>query len=496
MHEDSFALNGDNLTLDNFKSITQCNSNVELTLSSQNRIEHSANIVQEILNSNKRIYGITTGFGYLQEVNISLSDVGILQENLIKSHAAGIGPNFSKEIVRGIMALQINKFAKGYSGIRSEVIEYLIKFLNHGITPNVPSKGSLGASGDLAPLAHLSLVLLGRGSASFSNRQMSGLEALSEIGLKPLKLVAKEGLALLNGTQAMTSIAALSTIESLYLVKIANICTALSMEVHQGNIDSLHPLIHQARPHTGQIRSAESIHKHLEGSKRIKQLIGHQDSYSLRCAPVVHGAVYDTLEHAKKIIEIEMNSSTDNPLIFSTETVLSGGNFHGEPIALILDFLAIALTELGTIAERRIERLLNPSLSKLPPFLSSGSGLNSGFMIAQYTAAALVSENKQLATPAAVDNIPVSANQEDHVSMGMNSANKLRQIINNLQNIFAIELLCVAQAIDMAEIHEDISPKNKEIFTKIRESISFLDKDRELSPDIEKCTALIQNHSF
>ena len=368
--------------------------------------------------------------------------------------------------------------------------------MNHDITPNVPSKGSLGASGNLAPLAHLSLVLLGKGSALFRNQQINGTQALNEIGLKPLKLVAKEGLALLNGTQAMTSIAALSTFESYYLVKIANIATALSMEVHQGNIDSLHPLIHQARPHPGQIRSAEMIYQYLEGSKRIKQLIGHQDSYSLRCAPVVHGAVYDTLEHAKRIIEVEMNSSTDNPLIFSPETVLSGGNFHGEPIAFILDFLSIALTELGTIAERRIERLMNPSLSKLPPFLSSGSGLNSGFMIAQYTAAALVSENKQLATPAVVDSIPVSANQEDHVSMGMNSANKLRQIIDNLHNILAIELLCVTQAINLAEIQEIISPKNQEIFTKIRNMIPFLDKDRELSPDIEKCASLIKDHLF
>ena len=496
MHADFIALNGDNLTLDNFKSITKLKSNVELTVSARERIERSSNIVREILKKKKKIYGITTGFGYLQEVNIPLSDVEALQVNLIRSHSAGVGPNFAKEIVRGIMALQINKFAKGHSGIRTHVVEYLIKFLNHDITPNVPSKGSLGASGDLAPLAHLSLVLLGKGSALFRNQQINGTQALNEIGLKPLKLVAKEGLALLNGTQAMTSIAALSTFESYYLVKIANIATALSMEVHQGNIDSLHPLIHQARPHPGQIRSAEMIYQYLEGSKRIKQLIGHQDSYSLRCAPVVHGAVYDTLEHAKRIIEVEMNSSTDNPLIFSPETVLSGGNFHGEPIAFILDFLSIALTELGTIAERRIERLMNPSLSKLPPFLSSGSGLNSGFMIAQYTAAALVSENKQLATPAVVDSIPVSANQEDHVSMGMNSANKLRQIIDNLHNILAIELLCVTQAINLAEIQEIISPKNQEIFTKIRNMIPFLDKDRELSPDIEKCASLIKDHLF
>jgi histidine ammonia-lyase len=496
MNEKPIVLNGDNLTIYDLYAVAKNDQKVELTSNAKKQIEHSAQIVKEILKEEKKVYGITTGFGYLQKISISLDNVEKLQENLITSHSAGVGTKLSKDIVRGMMLLQINKFARGHSGIRIKVVDYLLNFLNGGVTPVIPSQGSLGASGDLAPLAHLSSVLLGRGSVLYQGSQISGHEALEKIGKKPLKLFAKEGLALLNGTQAMTSIAAISLIESYYLMKIANIAVALSMDVHKGNIDCLNPLVHQARPHVGQMYTADTILNFLKGSKRVQQLIGHQDSYSLRCAPIVHGAVYDTLEHAKKVIEVEMNSSTDNPLIFSPDQVFSGGNFHGEPIALVLDFLAIALTELGNIAERRIERILNPELSNLPAFLAPESGLNSGMMITQYTAAALASENKQLATPASIDNISVSANQEDHVSMGMNSANKILRIISNLQNILAIELLCAIQAVDLAKIQNDISPECKKIYDIIRSHIQYLDKDRELSPDINKCASLIQNHSI
>lgn len=496
MSEKSIVLNGDNLTIDDLYAVAKEDQAVKLASNAKKKIESSAQIVQKILKEEKKVYGITTGFGYLQKVSISLDNVENLQENLILSHSAGVGKKLSKDIVRGMMALQINKFARGHSGIRLKVVDYLIKFLNCGVTPIIPSQGSLGASGDLAPLAHLSSVLLGKGSVTYQNSQISGREVLEKIGEKPIKLFAKEGLALLNGTQAMTSIAGISLIESFYLLKIANIAVAMSMEIHKGNLDCLNPLVHQARPHEGQINTAEAILSYLDGSNRVQQLIGHQDSYSLRCAPIVHGAVYDTLEHAKKVIEVEMNSSTDNPLIFSLNDVFSGGNFHGEPIALVLDFLAIALTELGNISERRIERLLNPELSNLPAFLAPESGLNSGMMITQYTAAALASENKQLATPASVDNIPVSANQEDHVSMGMNSANKLLRIVSNLQNILAIELLCAAQAIDLGKIQNDISPACKEIHDIIRSHIDYLDKDREISPDIVKCVSLIKEQSF
>ena len=484
-------INGENLSIMDLYKIAVEHQQTEISKTALKKVENSAQIVQDILRNDKRVYGVTTGFGYLQDVKISIDETKKLQEQLIVSHSAGVGSCLPQEVVRGMMALQVNKFARGHSGIRTEVINYLINMLNNNITPEVPSKGSLGASGDLAPLAHLSLVLIGKGFARKGNQRMTGEEALTTINLKPIKLIAKEGLALLNGTQAMTSIAALSIVESQYLMRVANIVTSLSMEVHQGNIDSLNPLIHEARPHKGQIKTANSILKMLEGSQRVQQLSAHQDPYTLRCVPAVHGAIVDTIEYARKVIEVEMNSSTDNPLLFSEDEIFSGGNFHGEPIAFILDFLAIALTDLGNISERRIERLLNPSLSRLPAFLTKNGGLNSGFMIAQYTAAALTSENKLLASPASVDTISVSANQEDHVSMGMNAANKLNQLLLNLIQILSIELLCVIQAIDLAEIKTQISASNREIYEIVRKHIPKLEEDRELSVDIEKAISLI-----
>ena len=492
MIEKNFELTGENLTIDELYEIMKNRFEVKLSGSAQDEINRSAQIVQAILADKKRIYGITTGFGYLQKVKISLNDTKKLQENLIVSHSAGVGSELSHDIVRGMMALQINKFARGHSGIRLDVVDYLLKLLNNNIIPSIPSKGSLGASGDLAPLAHLSLVLLGKGYAYHNGKMMTGEDALKSINLNPLELIAKEGLALLNGTQAMTSVTALSIKNAYYLVKIANIATALSMEIHEGNLDCLHPLIHQARPHSGQIEAARMILGYLEGSQRVQQLIGRQDAYSIRCAPAVHGAVYDTIEHAKRVTEIEMNASTDNPLLFSVDQIYSGGNFHGEPIAFILDFLGIAITELGNISERRIERLLNPTLSNLPAFLTANTGLNSGLMIAQYTAVALTSEKRQLSTPASIDTIPVSANQEDHVSMGMNAANKLIKIIDNLQYILGIELLCAGQAIDLADIKDKLSPQCKEVYRAIRSHVSYMDQDRELAPDIELCASLIK----
>ncbi|MCK4848636.1 MAG: histidine ammonia-lyase [Candidatus Heimdallarchaeota archaeon] len=484
-------LDGENLTIKDFSAIVEQKFSVKLSSNAEDKIKSSSLIVQKVLKEKKRVYGVTTGFGYLQKVSISLDDTEKLQENLILSHSAGIGPELSREVVRGMMILQVNKFAKGYSGIRLEVVEYLIKMINNDITPFVPSQGSLGASGDLVPLAHLSSVLIGRGTAYVNGKRIEGRKSLEKIGLKPIKLSAKEGLALLNGTQGMTSIGCISIDEAMYLWKIANIAVALSMEVHQGNLDCLNPLIHRARPHEGQLNAARMILNQLKDSKQTEEFVGRQDSYSIRCAPAVHGAVFDTIEHTKKVIEIEMNSSTDNPLVFSSKNILSGGNFHGEPIAFALDFLGIALAEIGNISERRIELLLNPALSNLPAFLSPKSGLNSGLMIAHYTAAALASENKHHALPASIDTIPVSANQEDHVSMGMISANKLEIIIRNLRNILAIELLCVVQAIDLSEIQSEISPSNQKIYSIIRSQIPKLNNDRELTPDIEKCSKLI-----
>ncbi|MHA2053703.1 MAG: histidine ammonia-lyase [Candidatus Hodarchaeales archaeon] len=496
MNKTPVEINGENLSIEDLNAIAVGHHEAKISEKALRKIKMSAQIVQDILRKDKRVYGVTTGFGYLQEVKITIDETKKLQENLIVSHSAGVGPCLPNEVVRGMMVLQINKFARGHSGIRSKIVNYLKDMLNGDITPEVPSKGSLGASGDLAPLAHLSLVLIGKGFAKKGNLRMTGGDALAEINLKPIKLIAKEGLALLNGTQAMTSIAGLSIIQSQYLVRIANITTSLSMEVHRGNIDSLNPLIHEARPHKGQMKTAETILQMVEGSQCVQEISAHQDPYTLRCVPAVHGAITDTIEHSRKIIEVEMNSSTDNPLLFSDEEIFSGGNFHGEPIAFVLDFMSIALAELGNISERRIERLLNPSLSNLPAFLTKNGGLNSGFMIAQYTAAALTSENKLLAVPASVDTISVSADQEDHVSMGMNAANKLSRLITNLTHVLAIELLCVIQAIDLANIRHKLSPFNQEIYDIVRKQISLLEEDRELSPDIEKAVSLIDSKTL
>ncbi|NHJ01979.1 MAG: histidine ammonia-lyase [Candidatus Heimdallarchaeota archaeon] len=489
-------LDGEHLGIKDFISVVRAKNKIDLSKTAIQNINHSYEIIKTILAEKRRIYGVTTGFGYLQDVIISPDDSKKLQENLVKSHASGVGDNFPIEVVRGMMLLEINKFARGNSGVNPQVVELLIKMLNCGITPIVPSKGSLGASGDLAPLAHLALVLIGRGHALYKGLQYSGSEVLKLANLSPLSLGSKDGLALLNGTQAMTSIGALTVFDARYLLHIANLAAILSMEVHQANIDCLNSLIHDARPHAGQIAVAKEMRASLEGSKRIRKNIGRQDSYSLRCSPIVHGASLDTINYVKRIIQIEMNASTDNPLIFSVDEIYSGGNFHGQPVALAMDFLGIAMAEVGNISERRVERLLNPTLSNLPAFLTPHSGLNSGFMIAQYTAAALVSENKTLAVPASVDSIPVSANQEDHVSMGTIAATQTEKIIRNLEYILAIELLCVCQAIDLSEAVEFLSPSSKGIYEQIRKKVPRLVHDRELTPDIVSCVQMIQKREL
>ena len=496
MSKSLIELNGESLTVEDIVNVSRKYIPVEISHTSIKKIKKSADIVKRILEEKKQVYGVNTGFGYLQNVTISLEDAQKLQKNLILSHSSGVGSELPHEVVRGVMLLQLNKFARGHSGIRWEVVSLLVELLKRNIIPVVPSKGSLGASGDLAPLAHLSSVLIGYGEADYNQKRFSGKEALKLANLEPLTLQAKEGLALLNGTQVMVSLAGLAIFDSEYLIKIANIATALSMEIHRANIDCLHPKIHNARPHKGQIQIAKSLLKYLSGSKRVRQNVGFQDSYSLRCVPAVHGASLDTISYAKSVVETEMNSSTDNPLIFARDQIFSGGNFHGQPIALVMDYLGIAVAELGNISERRVEKLLNPTLSSLPAFLSPKSGLNSGLMITQYTAAALVSENKILASPASVDSIPVSANQEDHVSMGTIAARKARKITENVQYILAVELLCAAQAIDLAGIKDQISEKSLRSYQIIREKIPELYQDRELAPDIKLCFEMIKNSLF
>ncbi|NNL75742.1 MAG: histidine ammonia-lyase, partial [Desulfobacterales bacterium] len=432
----------------------------------------------------------------LSDVVISKKDTRRLQENILMSHAAGVGEPLDEQTVRAVMALRIKDLARGHSGIRLETVQHLVALLNWGVCPVIPRKGSVGASGDLAPLAHLALVLLGRGEAFYKGRRISGRQVLSKCGLTPIQLESGEGLALVNGTQVMTAIGALGVYDAIRLSKMTDIAAAMSLEVLMGSRTEFNKKIHLVRPHPGQATAADNMERIIQNSEIItshKDCSQIQDAYTLRCSPQVHGATKDAIDYCRNVIQTEMNSSTNNPLIFSdSQDFLLGGNFHGQPVALALDFLSIAVSELANISERRIERLVNPMLSGLPAFLVSDGGLNSGFMIAQYTAAALVSENKVLCHPASVDSIPTSANKEDHVSMGTISARQCREVIKNTENVIAIELLCAAQALDL---FTNLKPGDGTLaaYQVIREAISPLETDRVLSKDIANMKELIRS---
>ncbi len=496
-------IDGESLRLEDIIKVAVEKESIELSSISKEKVEVSREYVNKIIENNEVVYGVTTGFGKFCNVNISSQDTRDLQVNLIRSHSAGVGEYLSEDAVRAMMLLRANALAKGYSGIRYSTLQTLIDMLNKGVIPRVPSQGSLGASGDLVPLAHMVLVMIGEGEALYKGRVMPGKEAMQLAGIMPVTLEAKEGLALINGTQAMTAIGSLALAEAINLSRIADISAALTFEALNGVIDAFDENVNLVRPHKGQIECARNMRKLLEGS----QFVTHQgnpkvqDAYTLRCIPQVHGAVRDALEHIKEIVEIEMNSATDNPLIFpESDVVISGGNFHGEPIAINMDYMGIAVSELASIAERRIERLVNPSLNEgLPAFLVDNGGLNSGLMIAQYTAASLVSENKTLATPASVDSIPSSANQEDHVSMGTIAARKARRIVENTRNVLAIELLCAAQAIDLRlkeNKGKEMGKGTKEAYRLIREKVKYIDKDRGLSEDIKNLADDICNNEL
>lgn len=484
------------MTLDHLVQIARKKTEVRLTRSAIDRISANRECIENWVRQEERIYGITTGFGALSEVAISRGNTRRLQENILKSHSAGAGELFDEASVRAMMALRLKDAARGHSAMTLNSVNMLITMLNKGVYPAVPQKGSVGASGDLVPLAHIALVLLGEGDAFFEDRQISGMEALSICGLKPVKLNPGEGLALVNGTQVMTAVGAMAVHDARKLNKIADISAAMSLEVLMGSRTEFNPLIHKIRPHTGQRIAAENMLKITHNSEIIsshQDCKRIQDAYTLRCSPQVHGAIKDTVNYTAGVVETEMNSSTNNPLIFSEENkYLSGGNFHGEPVALVMDFLAIGMAELANISERRIERLVNPNLSGLPAFLVKDGGLNSGFMIAQYTAAALVSENKVLCHPASVDSIPTSANKEDHVSMGTIAARKAREVIRNVESVIAIELLCSAQALDLFTNHR---PGNGVLvaYRAIREYVSHMETDRFLSRDIAAVVNLIQS---
>ncbi|WP_036223408.1 histidine ammonia-lyase [Mesoaciditoga lauensis] len=424
---------------------------VELSEEAKERIRESRKKVERFLESDNPMYGINTGFGALANVKIDKDDINQLQINLVRSHSAGVGPVFREDEVRAMMLLRVFSLARGYSGVREEVVEGLINLLNHRITPFVPSQGSVGASGDLAPLAHIALVLMGEGYAFYKGEKVKALQALKAEGLKPVKYEAKEGLALTNGAQAITAVLALTVHDSRVLFESALVSAAMAIDALKGSTTPFDARIHELRPHSGQIYVAQKLRDYLKGSE-IRASHLHcskvQDAYSLRAAPQVLGAVKDTIDYVEKVTLTEMNSVTDNPLIFD-DGALSGGNFHGEPVALVADFLGIALSELANITERRIDRLVNPLVSGLPSFLATGkSGLNSGMMIWQYTAASLVSENKVLAHPASVDSIPTSAYQEDHVSMGTIAARKARMIFENTAKVIAIESMLASRAVN------------------------------------------------
>lgn len=494
------SLDGNSLTIaDLYSAATNSKEKTSLAPSAKKAMQKSRALVEEWIRSGEVVYGVTTGFGEFANVKISTDKIELLQKNLIESHAAGAGEPLPPEVVRAMMILRINALAKGFSGIRVETVEFIIKFFNAGLIPVVPSQGSVGSSGDLVQLAHLVLAFMGKGK-TFSPKKQAVINsslALQQANLKPLKLSAKEGLALINGTQMMTAFASLVIYEAKQLMKLADISCALSVEALKGTDKAFDERIHNLRPYKGQLTAAENLRRLMKHSQiRESHRFGDdrvQDAYSLRCAPQVHGASRDALEYVESKIAIEINSANDNPLIFPSQREhLEGGNFHGQPMALAMDFAAIALSELANISERRIERMVNGALSRLPRFLTKHGGLNSGLMIAQYTAASLVSENKVLAHPASVDSIPTSANQEDHNSMGSIAAQKCFRILKNAQTVIAIELLTAAQGV---EFHKPLQcgKGTNAAYQAIRRHIPPLEKDRVLHDDIQKALELVQN---
>ncbi len=499
MGKKDIIIDGENLTIEQVVSVARGGAKIKLSRDAEQKVLRGREVVRKAIDQKRVVYGITTGFGAFSDVFISEKKARLLQKNILMSHATGVGKPLEEEIVRAIMLIRINTLAKGHSGIRLKTIQTLVKMLNQGIHPVVPEKGSVGASGDLAPLAHLSLVIIGKGNAIYKGLKMTGKGAMSRGKVATLELEEGEGLALINGTQVMTGIGALTVYDSINLVKTADIAAGMSLEVLMGSNIELDQKIQKVRPHRGQTISAGNLRRITRNSGIIsshKDCSRVQDAYTLRCTPQVHGASGDALDYVKGIIDVEMNSATDNPLIFPEyDQILSGGNFHGQPVALALDFLAIALSEMANISERRTERLVNPQLSGLPAFLVKEGGLNSGFMIAQYTAAALVSENKVLSHPASVDSIPTSANKEDHVSMGTISARKCREVLFNAENVLSIELLCAAQALDLLTNLKQ-GKGTMEAYRTIRRNIPHLKKDRIIHKDIERMYELVHHQEI
>jgi histidine ammonia-lyase len=491
------GITGNDLVLEDVEEVVHSRRPVELADAARAAVERARAVVEQKVAGNEVAYAITTGVGKLSDVRIPPAQIRELQVNLMRSHAVGVGEPLSEAETRAIMLLRANSLAKGYSGVRPVTLDLLCQMLNRGVHPIVPSQGSVGASGDLAPLAHLGLVLMGEGEAMVEGAPLAGAEALRRAGLEPLTLEAKEAVSLINGTQAMLGVGTLVLLSAQTLVDSADVVGALTLDALHGTDVAFDPRIQRVRPHPGQIATAQNLTRVLEGSQireSHRACARVQDAYSLRCMPQVHGAVRDTLAHCRRVFEIEINSAVDNPLVFPTKSggdILSGGNFHGEPLAFALDFLGIALSALAGISERRLERLVNPALNEgLPPFLASGVGLNSGFMMPQVTAAALVSENKVLAHPASVDSITTSGNKEDYVSMGMTAGIKLKKIVQNTTHVLAIEAVAAAQALDFLAPLQT-SRRGQRAHAAIRAVSPPLERDRSLAPDFARVAELI-----
>jgi histidine ammonia-lyase len=505
---DSVILDGQGLNLAEIEAVSLRNLRVEIAPKARARMAASRATIEDILAAGQIVYGVNTGFGKLSDVRIPPESLAQLQTNLVRSHSAGVGNPLSEAESRAMLLLRANVLAKGFSGNRPELVDLLVAMLNAGVHPVIPEKGSVGASGDLAPLAHLALVIMGEGEAFYRGKRMNGGEAMRHAGLAPLALAAKEGLALLNGTQAMTAVGALAVARARRLAQLADVTGALSLDVLMGTPSAFDPRIHEARPHEGQIASAAHLVALLKGSEIRESHREHcsrvQDAYCLRCMPQVHGAVRDVLAHVAAVLETEAGSATDNPLVFpllSTETqdreaVVSGGNFHGAPLAYAFDYAAIALTDLAGITERRIDRLLNPDINEgLPAFLSTDPGLSSGFMIAQIVAAALINECQVLAHPSSTGSIPTDGGKEDHVSMGMTGAIKLRQIVEHVERIVAIELMCAAQALEFRRPLRS-SPLLERVHDGVRSVVPRLEQDRVLATDIDALAASVRSGAF
>ncbi|MDR4886179.1 histidine ammonia-lyase [Fredinandcohnia sp. QZ13] len=491
-------LTGQSLTLEQVKRICYDFEPVTISKESLQKVEQSRKAVEKIVTDKKTIYGINTGFGKFSDVIIADDDVNDLQLNLIRSHACGVGEPFPEVVSRAMVLLRLNALLKGFSGIRPVIAESLVTLLNMKIHPVIPQQGSLGASGDLAPLSHLALVLLGEGKVHYNGKILPTRDVLLKEGIQPVILQAKEGLALINGTQAMTAMGVVNWLEATQLALQSEMIAALTLEGLEGIIDAFHPAIHEARGYQQQIDVAKRIRDLLSGSQLITRQGEKrvQDAYSLRCIPQVHGASWQSLDYVKEKLEIEMNAATDNPLIFEDgNLVISGGNFHGQPIAIAMDFMKIAVAEFASISERRIERLVNPQLNDLPPFLSAQPGLQSGAMIMQYVAASLVSENKTLAHPASVDSIPSSANQEDHVSMGTIGSRHAYQIIQNVRRVIAIECICALQAVEYRGTHK-MAPATQAFYEEARKIVPSITEDRIFAEDIEKVTEWLKKNNL